>query len=304
MTEKQAILRDLKVIAILDKKIDYSDHENIGAVLKLNPKSLFSTEYGKRYLDRIKQMYDGDDYEHTCVLCGTPVEGENPVCKNCYAMITLGNASVPEKPQPVVTEKASTEKPEPEPKASEDEPSPVEAETEPSPEEAEHEPSPVEAEHEPSPEETEPEKTEEPEIQEEQPAEEEEHLTDDELAEVPPEELIERAEEEETSEIPEDEEKEEGEEKVQEQKEKFYDPDPMTKKGRDLDLARALILLFTVACFSIAVVCGLILIIRDLRIRYQDSKVREEVVLDSDLRDHYSIIQTDTGHRITVEDES
>lgn len=295
MTEKQAILRDLKVIAILDKKIDYSDHENIGAVLKLNPKSLFSTEYGKRYLDRIKQMYDGDDYEHTCVLCGTPVEGENPVCKNCYAMITLGNASVPEKPQPVVTEKASTEKPEPEPEVSEEEPSPEEAEPEPSPEEAEPES---------SPEETEPEKTEEPEIQEEQPAEEEEHLTDDELAEVPPEELIERAEEEETSEIPEDEEKEEGEEKVQEQKEKFYDPDPMTKKGRDLDLARALILLFTVACFSIAVVCGLILIIRDLRIRYQDSKVREEVVLDSDLRDHYNIIQTDTGHKITVEDES
>jgi hypothetical protein len=38
--------------------------------------------------------------------------------------------------------------------------------------------------------------------------------------------------------------------------------------------------------------------------RNQDSKVREEVVLDSDLRDHYSIIQTDTGSRITVEDES
>lgn len=286
MTEKQAILRDLKVIAILDKKIDYSDHENIGAVLKLNPKSLFSTEYGKRYLDRIKQMYDGDDYEHTCVLCGTPVEGENPVCKNCYAMITLGNAYVPEKPQPVVTERASTEKPEPEPEVSEEEPSPVEAEPESSPEE------------------TEPEKTEEPEIQEEQPAGEEEHLTDDELAEFGPEELIEKAEEEEASETPEDEEKEEDEEKVQEQKEKFYDPDLMTKKGRDLDLARAMILLFTVACFSIAVVCGLILIIRDLRMRYQDSKVREEVVLDSDLRDHYSIIQTDTGRRITVEDES
>ena len=67
MTEKQAILRDLKVIAILNNKIDYSDHDNIGAVLELNPKSLFSTEYGQRYLDRIRAMYDGKEYEHTCM---------------------------------------------------------------------------------------------------------------------------------------------------------------------------------------------------------------------------------------------
>ena len=103
MTEKQAILRDLKVIAILNNKIDYSDHDNIGAVLELNPKSLFSTEYGQRYLDRIRAMYDGKEYEHTCILCGSPLDGANPVCDNCYKMITLGNAVAPKKPEKVVS---------------------------------------------------------------------------------------------------------------------------------------------------------------------------------------------------------
>ena len=107
MTEKQAILRDLKVIAILNNKIDYSDHDNIGAVLELNPKSLFSTEYGQRYLDRIRAMYDGKEYEHTCILCGSPLDGANPVCDNCYKMITLGNAVAPKKPEKVVSEETA-----------------------------------------------------------------------------------------------------------------------------------------------------------------------------------------------------
>ncbi|MDD6551539.1 MAG: hypothetical protein PUF16_07140 [Lachnospiraceae bacterium] len=268
MTEKQAILRDLKVIAILDKKIDYSDHENIGAVLKLNPKSLFSTEYGKRYLERIQQMYDGEEYEHTCILCGSPTEGENPVCKNCYAMITLGNASVPEKPKPVVTERVSEEK---------------KAETETG-------------------------TTEVPEqLEEESPDEnpDENHLTDDELAEVPPEELIEKAKEDEAEETPEEEEEAEVQEETEEELEKgSYDADLTTAKGKHLDLARALILLFIVACFSIAVVCGLILIIRDLRLKHQNSEIQEKVVKDADLRDYYSIMQTNAGYKVSVEDES
>ncbi|MQN01210.1 MAG: hypothetical protein DUD27_03370 [Lachnospiraceae bacterium] len=104
MTDKQALLKDLKVIAVLDQKIDYSDRDNIGAVLQLNPKALFSTVYGERYIERLRQMYNRENYEHTCILCGSPLEGDNPVCRDCYKMITLGTATAPKKPQPVGAE--------------------------------------------------------------------------------------------------------------------------------------------------------------------------------------------------------
>ena len=129
MTEKEAILRDLKVIAILDDKINYSDHENIGAVLKLNPKSLFSTSYGERYLDRVRKMYNGEEYENTCILCGAPLDGKGPICNNCYKMITIGNAQIPERPQPVTeASKPETEAEKPEPVAAEPEAEPVQEE--------------------------------------------------------------------------------------------------------------------------------------------------------------------------------
>ncbi|GEM_PF-855799 len=104
MNEKEAILRDLKVIAILDEKIDYSDKDNIGAVLKLNPRSLFATEYGSRYLHRIRKMHDDLPYDRTCILCGAPLDGDGPICSRCYKVITIGNSVIPERPEPVHTD--------------------------------------------------------------------------------------------------------------------------------------------------------------------------------------------------------
>ena len=104
MNEKEAILRDLKVIAILDEKIDYSDKDNIGAVLKLNPRSLFATEYGSRYLHRIRKMHDDLPYDRTCILCGAPLDGDGPICSSCYKVITIGNSVIPERPEPVHTD--------------------------------------------------------------------------------------------------------------------------------------------------------------------------------------------------------
>lgn len=111
MTEKEAILRDLKVIAILDQKIDYNDRDNIDAVLSLDPRQLFSTEYGDRYLERIRRIYNGEPFDHSCILCGSPIDGNAPICDNCYKMITIGTAKKPEvpKPEPVEEESASTE---------------------------------------------------------------------------------------------------------------------------------------------------------------------------------------------------
>lgn len=111
MTEKEAILRDLKVIAILDQKIDYSDRDNIEAVLSLDPKQLFSTEYGARYLERIRHMYNGEPYDHTCILCGAPIDGNAPICDNCYKMITIGTAKKPEVPKHEEPEPAKEETP-------------------------------------------------------------------------------------------------------------------------------------------------------------------------------------------------
>lgn len=255
MTEKEAILRDLKVIAILDDKIDYSDHENIGAVLKLNPKSLFSTSYGERYLDRIRKMYNGEEYENTCILCGAPLDGKGPICNNCYKMITIGSAQIPERPQPVTeASKPETEAEKPEPVAAEPEPAveePVTAEPEPAVEEsvtAEPEAEPVEEEAVPEESESSAEEssTEEPET----PAALPEPATP-----IVSYDAAKAAEEK----------KEEGFEDDAKEVQKTYDEleqDVVDPKAKRIYFWRALILLFIVACFSVGIVCGLVLMIR------------------------------------------
>jgi hypothetical protein len=244
MTEKEAILRDLKVIAILDDKINYSDHENIGAVLKLNPKSLFSTSYGERYLDRVRKMYNGEEYENTCILCGAPLDGKGPICNNCYKMITIGNAQIPERPQPV------TEASKPEPEAEKPEPVAAEPEAEPVQEEA------VPEEPESSAEES---STEEPET----PAAEPEQTAAQEEAQSEPESVtpIVSYDAAKTAE----EKNEEGFEDDAKKVQKTYDEleqDVVDPKAKHIYFWRALILLFIVACFSVGIVCGLVLMIR------------------------------------------
>lgn len=243
MTAKEAILRDLKVIAILDDKIDYSDHENIGAVLKLNPKSLFSTSYGERYLDRIRKMYNGEEYENTCILCGAPLDGKEPVCNNCYKMITIGSAQIPERPQPVTeASKPETEAEKPEPAAAEPEPAveePVTAEPEAEPVQEEAVPEEPESSAEES-------STEEPET----PAAEPEPVTP-----IVSYDAAKAAEEK----------KEEGFEDDAKEVQKTYDEleqDVVDPKAKRIYFWRALILLFIVACFSVGIVCGLVLMIR------------------------------------------
>ncbi|MDD7328107.1 MAG: hypothetical protein PUG68_10005 [Lachnospiraceae bacterium] len=247
MTEKEAILRDLKVIAILDDKINYSDHENIGAVLKLNPKSLFSTSYGERYLDRVRKMYNGEEYENTCILCGAPLDGKGPICNNCYKMITIGNAQIPERPQPVTeASKPETEAEKMEPVVKES----VTAEPEPAVEE------PVAAEPEPAVEES---VAAEPET----PAAEPEQIAAQEEAQSEPESVtpIVSYDAAKTAE----EKNEEGFEDDAKKVQKTYDEleqDVVDPKAKHIYFWRALILLFIVACFSVGIVCGLVLMIR------------------------------------------
>lgn len=255
MTEKEAILRDLKVIAILDDKIDYSDHENIGAVLKLNPKSLFSTSYGERYLDRIRKMYNGEEYENTCILCGAPLDGKGPICNNCYKMITIGSAQIPERPQPVTeASNPETEAEKPEPAAAEPEPAVEEAVTA-EPEPTVEEPVAAEPEAEPVQEEAVPE---EPESSAEESSTEEPETPAAEPEPVTPIVSYDAAKAAE-------EKKEEGFEDDAKEAQKTYDEleqDVVDPKAKRIYFWRALILLFIVACFSVGIVCGLMLLIR------------------------------------------
>ena len=245
MTEKEAILRDLKVIAILDDKINYSDHENIGAVLKLNPKSLFSTSYGERYLDRVRKMYNGEEYENTCILCGAPLDGKGPICNNCYKMITIGNAQIPERPQPVTeASKPETEAEKPEPVAAEPEAESVQEEA-------------VPEESESSAEESSTEEPETPAAEPEQTAAQEEAQSEPEpVAPIVSYDAARTAEENK---------EEEGFEDDAKQVQKTYDEleqDVVDPKAKHIYFWRALILLFIVACFSVGIVCGLVLMIR------------------------------------------
>ena len=247
MTEKEAILRDLKVIAILDDKINYSDHENIGAVLKLNPKSLFSTSYGERYLDRVRKMYNGEEYENTCILCGAPLDGKGPICNNCYKMITIGNAQIPERPQPVTeASKPETEAEKTEPVVKES----VTAEPEPAVEE------PVAAEPEPAVEESVAAEPETPVAEPEQTAAQEEAQSEPEsVTPIVSYDAAKTAEEK----------NEEGFEDDAKKVQKTYDEleqDVVDPKAKHRYFWRALILLFIVACFSVGIVCGLVLLIR------------------------------------------
>ncbi|HAP03048.1 MAG TPA: hypothetical protein DCQ87_03350 [Lachnospiraceae bacterium] len=320
MTEKQAILRDLKVIAILNNKIDYSDHDNIGAVLELNPKSLFSTEYGQRYLDRIRAMYDGKEYEHTCILCGSPLDGANPVCDNCYKMITLGNAVAPKKPEKVVSEetapaaqtteavsetatesevaqtvdttsagKESATNAEVESASSTEE---TVADTEAAPAEASEseaaqtgETTPA-AETETASTETAPSAETEAASTETAPAE-----------EAAPE--AETASEEQAS---------DDEDKSSDDIDLNHGSEGSVKGEKMLELSKALILLFVIMCFTIAIVCGVVLGIRNLRIKNQkheqEQSRSEAIIKDADLRDYYSMISSNVDHTLAIKADS
>ena len=283
MTEKQAILRDLKVIAILNNKIDYSDHDNIGAVLELNPKSLFSTEYGQRYLDRIRAMYDGKEYEHTCILCGSPLDGANPVCDNCYKMITLGNAVAPKKPEKVVSEETA----------------PAAQTTEAVSETA------TESEVAQTVDTTSAGKESATNAEVESASSTEETVADTEAAPAETAPAEEAAPEAETAS---EEQASDDEDKSSDDIDLNHGSEGSVKGEKMLELSKALILLFVIMCFTIAIVCGVVLGIRNLRIknqkREQEQSRSEAIIKDADLRDYYSMISSNVDHTLAIKADS
>ena len=283
MTEKQAILRDLKVIAILNNKIDYSDHDNIGAVLELNPKSLFSTEYGQRYLDRIRAMYDGKEYEHTCILCGSPLDGANPVCDNCYKMITLGNAVAPKKPEKVVSEETA----------------PAAQTTEAVSETA------TESEVAQTVDTTSAGKESATNAEVESASSTEETVADTEAAPAETAPAEEAAPEAETAS---EEQASDDEDKSSDDIDLNHGSEGSVKGEKMLELSKALILLFVIMCFTIAIVCGVVLGIRNLRIKNQkheqEQSTSEAIIKDADLRDYYSMISSNVDHTLAIKADS
>lgn len=283
MTEKQAILRDLKVIAILNNKIDYSDHDNIGAVLELNPKSLFSTEYGQRYLDRIRAMYDGKEYEHTCILCGSPLDGANPVCDNCYKMITLGNAVAPKKPEKVVSEETA----------------PAAQTTEAVSETA------TESEVAQTVDTTSAGKESATNAEVESASSTEETVADTEAAPAETAPAEEAAPEAETAS---EEQASDDEDKSSDDIDLNHGSEGSVKGEKMLELSKALILLFVIMCFTIAIVCGVVLGIRNLRIKnqkHEQEQYRSEAIIkDADLRDYYSMISSNVDHTLAIKADS
>ena len=283
MTEKQAILRDLKVIAILNNKIDYSDHDNIGAVLELNPKSLFSTEYGQRYLDRIRAMYDGKEYEHTCILCGSPLDGANPVCDNCYKMITLGNAVAPKKPEKVVSEETA----------------PAAQTTEAVSETA------TESEVAQTVDTTSAGKESATNAEVESASSTEETVADTEAAPAETAPAEEAAPEAETAS---EEQASDDEDKSSDDIDLNHGSEGSVKGEKMLELSKALILLFVIMCFTIAIVCGVVLGIRNLRIknqkREQEQSRSEAIIKDADLRDYYRMISSNVDHTLAIKADS
>lgn len=283
MTEKQAILRDLKVIAILNNKIDYSDHDNIGAVLELNPKSLFSTEYGQRYLDRIRAMYDGKEYEHTCILCGSPLDGANPVCDNCYKMITLGNAVAPKKPEKVVSEETA----------------PAAQTTEAVSETA------TESEVAQTVDTTSAGKESATNAEVESASSTEETVADTEAAPAETAPAEEAAPEAETAS---EEQASDDEDRSSDDIDLNHGSEGSVKGEKMLELSKALILLFVIMCFTIAIVCGVVLGIRNLRIKNQkheqEQSRSEAIIKDADLRDYYSMISSNVDHTLAIKADS
>ena len=291
MTEKQAILRDLKVIAILNNKIDYSDHDNIGAVLELNPKSLFSTEYGQRYLDRIRAMYDGKEYEHTCILCGSPLDGANPVCDNCYKMITLGNAVAPKKPEKVVSEETA----------------PAAQTTEAVSETA------TESEVAQTVDTTSAGKESATNAEVESASSTEETVADTEAApaaetEAAPAETAPAEEAAPEAETASEEQASDDEDKSSDDIDLNHGSEGSVKGEKMLELSKALILLFVIMCFTIAIVCGVVLGIRNLRIKNQkheqEQSRSEAIIKDADLRDYYSMISSNVDHTLAIKADS
>jgi len=89
--------KDISTIIKLVSKYDHSDRTKLEEILNDTiTKEAFCTEYGERYLERISQIYQNQQCDHSCVVCQQNVANDHVVCSECKTLIGqaigLGNA--------------------------------------------------------------------------------------------------------------------------------------------------------------------------------------------------------------------
>jgi len=80
----QTTKKDILQIVKLSKKYDYSDKQVLKQILDLSEqRSMFQSKFGKKYLSRLRTMYEDLAYEDVCIICNKNETTAGVMCSSC-----------------------------------------------------------------------------------------------------------------------------------------------------------------------------------------------------------------------------
>lgn len=83
--EKELMKKDLSLIIQIDSKMHYNDIQNVQKIYEaITQKNMFQTSLGKRYVNKLKQIIQGENTGN-CIFCGKSVTNPNNtvMCEEC-----------------------------------------------------------------------------------------------------------------------------------------------------------------------------------------------------------------------------
>ena len=83
--EKELMKKDLSLIIQIDSKMRYNDIQNVQKIHDaITQKNMFQTNLGKRYVNKLKQIIQGQN-PGNCIFCGKGVTNPNNtvMCEEC-----------------------------------------------------------------------------------------------------------------------------------------------------------------------------------------------------------------------------
>ena len=88
--DKEQMKNDIIMVTKISLQIDYSNRPKIKEIYDaLTERKILKTSIGNSYLKRLEKLYQGEEPEYTCVICGQE-SGDNPIiCKSCLSEIQI-----------------------------------------------------------------------------------------------------------------------------------------------------------------------------------------------------------------------
>ena len=91
--DKELIRKDLAIILKLDSQIDYSKKDTVEKYYRdITQKELLKTPHGKRYLNRLENIINGNTVHTKCMFCNSQTLGNTMICAACMEKLRKPSA--------------------------------------------------------------------------------------------------------------------------------------------------------------------------------------------------------------------